>query len=132
MKLHIQLSRYAMVGFVSNVVGYLLFILLSRTGVGHKTAMSLVYAIGVVQTFYFNRTWSFSHQGGFYGTFLRYIIAYVLGYLLNLALLWLAVDRLHIPYQGVQAAAIVMVAVSLFLMHKYWVFPQTTAGTDTV
>ncbi len=125
MKWHIQLSRYAVVGLASNAVGYLLYLLLTYVGMGHKSAMSLLYAVGVAQTFYFNRTWSFRHQGRLHGAFARYVLAYALGYLLNLGLLWLAVDRLHLPHQGVQAGAIVLVAVCLFLMHKYWVFAPT-------
>lgn len=122
MKWHIQLSRYAVVGLASNAIGYLLYLLLTYAGMGHKSAMSLLYAVGVAQTFYFNRNWSFGHQGRVHGALARYVIAYALGYLLNLGLLWFAVDRLHLPHQGVQAVSIVVVAVSLFLMHRYWVF----------
>lgn len=129
MKWHIQLSRYAVVGLASNAVGYLLYLLLTYAGMGHKSAMSLLYVIGVVQTFYFNRSWSFNHQGMAHTAFIRYVIAYALGYLLNLALLWLAVDHLHMPHQGVQAAAIVLVALSLFMMHKYWVFAPSVRST---
>ncbi len=125
MKWRIQLARYAVVGLASNGVGYLLYLLLTYAGMGHKSAMSLLYAIGVAQTFFFNRSWSFGHQGNVHGALVRYVIAYALGYLLNLGILWFAVDRLHLPHQSVQAIAIVAVAVSLFLMHRYWVFAPT-------
>ena len=125
MKWHIQFSRYALVGLTSNFVGYLLYLLLTYAGMGHKTAMTLLYAIGVIQTFYFNRGWSFGYQGNTGGAIARYGIAYALGYLLNFGLLWIGVDRLQLPHQAVQAVAIFMVAACLFLMHRYWVFPQT-------
>lgn len=128
MKWHIELSRYAVVGLASNAVGYFFYLLLTYAGMGHKLAMSLLYAVGVAQTFYFNRAWSFRHQGRFDSAFVRYIIAYGLGYVLNLGLLWLAVDRMHLPHQGVQAGAIVAVAVCLFLMHKFWVFAPSMRG----
>lgn len=131
MKWHIQLSRYAVVGLASNAVGYLLYLLLTYAGMGHKSAMSLLYAVGVTQTFYFNRVWSFRHQGGLRGSLARYIFAHAVGYLLNLGLLWLAVDRMHLPHQGVQAAAIVVVALCLFLMHKYWVFAPSLRRSAT-
>jgi len=130
MKWHIQLSRYAVVGLASNAVGYLLYLLLTHFGMGYKSAMSLLYAVGVVQTFYFNRSWSFGHQGRVHGALARYVIAYALGYLLNLGLLWFAVDRLHLPHQIVQAIAIVLVAASLFLMHRYWVFAEPSVRSQ--
>jgi putative flippase GtrA len=123
MKWHIQFSRYAVVGLVSNLTGYLLYLLLTYADMGPKTAMTLIYAVGIVQTFFFNRGWSFDHQGSVPGAFTRYISAYVLGYLLNFVLLWIAVDHLRLPHQVVQAAAIFLVAACLFLMHRYWVFP---------
>lgn len=128
MKWHIQLSRYAVVGLASNAVGYLLYLLLSYAGMGHKTAMTLLYVVGILQTFHFNRGWTFSHDGKLSGTFMRYLTAYAIGYLFNLTFLWLGADLLHLPHQWVQAAAIAIVALSLFLMQKYWVFPPAVAG----
>jgi putative flippase GtrA len=117
-----QFLRYATVGLVSNLLLYLAYLGLTTTGFGHKTAMTLLYATGVLITFVANRSWSFEHQGFAHAAFVRYVIAYILGYLINFSLLWIAVDQLHLPHQGVQAVAVVLVAISLFLMHKYWVF----------
>lgn len=122
MKWHIQLSRYAVVGLASNAIGYLLYLLLTYLNIGHKSAMTLLYAVGVAQTFYFNRSWSFSHQGKLDRAFFRYVIVYGIGYLLNFAILAIAVDVLHFPHQGVQAVAIVVVAASLFISQRFWVF----------
>lgn len=117
-----QFLRYATVGLASNLLLYLAYLGITATGLGHKTAMTLLYVSGVLITFVANRSWSFAHRGLAQAAFIRYVIAYILGYLLNFALLWFAVDRLHLPHQGVQAVAVVLVAISLFLMHKYWVF----------
>lgn len=124
MKWQIQFSRYAVVGLISNFAGYLLYLLLTYAGMGPKSAMTFLYMVGVVQSFYFNRGWSFGHRGGTSGAFARYGLAYALGYLLNFGLLWLGVDRLQLPHQAVQVVAIFTVAVFLFLMHRYWVFPS--------
>lgn len=124
MKWQVQFSRYAVVGLASNFIGYILYLLLTMAGMGPKTAMTVLYAVGVLQSFLFNRSWSFGHQGNVPGAFARYVIAYALGYLLQFGLLWSAVDQLQLPHQAVMAAAILVVACFLFLMHRYWVFPQ--------
>lgn len=121
---HTQFLRYAMVGVVSNLLLYLAYLGLAGMGMGHKTAMTLLYILGVFSTFFANRAWSFKHQGTPHTAFLRYIIVYVLGYGLNLTLLLVAVDHLQFPHRYVQAVSIVLVAISLFLMHKYWVFAE--------
>ena len=118
----VQFLRYATVGLASNLLLYLAYLGLTAAGLGYKAAMTLLYACGVLITFMANRSWSFEHRGLTRAAFVRYVMAYILGYLLNFVLLWFAVDRLHLPHQGVQAVAVVLVAISLFLMHKYWVF----------
>lgn len=122
MKWHIQLSRYAVVGIASNAVGYLLYLLLTYAGMGHKLAMSLLYAVGVAQTFYFNRKWSFGHNGVITVAFLRYVAAYAFGYAVNLGVLLLLVDSWGWAHQWVQGAMIFILAGMLFLLQRYWVF----------
>lgn len=129
MKWHIQLSRYALVGLVSNIVGYLLYLLLTYAGMGHKTAMTLLYAVGVLQTFYFNRGWSFGHDGEISVAFVRYVSAYAIGYLFNLAMLMLLVDQWGWPHQWMQGVMIFVLACMLFLLQRYWVFRAQALST---
>jgi len=114
--------KYALVGIFSNLLLYLAYLSLTAFGMGHKSAMTLLYVFGVLLTFLVNRSWTFNHDGVIHIVFVRYVAVYVLGYLLNFMLLWLGVDYFNYPHQGVQAFAIVAVAMIVFLMHKYWVF----------
>ena len=119
-----QLFRYAVVGQLSNILLYGAYISLTWLSVEPKIAMTLVYAVGVVQTFFLNKHWSFRHNGMYRPAFTRYCIAYGLGYAINfLAFLWM-VDRLKYPHQLVQAVMIIVVAATLFVVQRYWVFPQ--------
>lgn len=93
---------------------------------GHKLAMSLLYIMGVLQTFFFNRKWSFEHQGVARHALARYVAAYVFGYLLNLVVMLLLVDQYGYPHQVVQGVMIVILAGMLFLLQKYWVFSPST------
>ena len=124
-----QLYRFATVGVISNALLYMAYLLLTLfIGLEHKLAMTLVYVGGVILSFFFNRSWSFGHSGVAHRAFVRYVVANVIGYLLNLALLVLAVDRLNLPHEGVQAVAIVLVAVCTFLLNRYWVFATGRAS----
>ena len=124
-----QFLRYAIVGLGSNLLLYLAYLLLTTLGMGYKSAMTLLYAMGVAQTFLFNSSWSFRHQGALHGAFVRYIASYAFGYILNFTILWLAVDRLGQPHQIVQGVMVLTLAVLLFLLQKYWVFPEREQPT---
>ena len=125
MKFFYQFFRYAAVGLSSNAILYLGYLLLTRSGVGHKTAMTFLYILGVIQTFYFNRRWTFYYRGGHVGSLARYATTYGFGYVLNLTLLVLLVDKFGYPHEVVQGCLILTVAVMIFLCQKFWVFPAT-------
>ena len=118
----LQLVRYAIVGLASNAIGFGLYILLTAFGLGPKLAMSLLYGIGVLQTFLFNKRWTFGHQGAHGPVFVRYCIVYGTGYLVNFLALVVFVDQAGLPHQWVQGVMILMVAVMLFTAQRYWVF----------
>jgi len=117
-----QLLRYALIGVAANVLMYLAYLGLTTLSVGHKLAMTLTYVAGTLLTFLANRSWSFAHRGPSRVALARYLVAYLIGYGLNWAILWVGVDRFRWPHQIVQAGAIGAVAVGLFLIHKFWVF----------
>jgi putative flippase GtrA len=127
---HLQGLRFMVVGLGSNVVLYLLYLFLTTAALGHKTAMTLLFALGVVQTFAFNKRWTFRHQGFIQSSLLKYILIYSLAYLLNLTALLLLVDTLGYPHQIVQGVMILSIALMLFLLQKFWVF-RTPATAPT-
>ena len=117
-----QLLRFAVVGVASNVIGYLLYLLITYLGVAPKLAMTVLYGVGVVTGFVGNRKYTFAHQGGVMATGWRYLMAHSVGYLINLAIQIIMVDHLGYAHQLAQALGICVVAAFLFLMFKYFVF----------
>lgn len=117
-----QFLRFAAIGLASNAVLYTGYLILTALGLNEKIAMTILYIMGVAQTFIFNKRWTFSFEGGNSAPFIRYCLSYAAGYLLNLLTLYVFVDHLGQPHQLVQAFALVEVAIFLFLLHKFWVF----------
>ncbi len=72
----IQGLRYIIVGLASNLVLYVVYLFFTMLGMGHKTAMTLLYVIGTLQTFIFNKRWTFSHVGNIQKSMMRYFAAY--------------------------------------------------------
>ena len=117
-----QLSRYAVVGLVSNVVLYGAYVLLTHWGVEPKLAMTVTFALGITQTFVMNKGWTFSYRGSNSHAYVRYWIAYGAAYVLNFLLLVVFVDRLGFPHQIVQGVLILAIASLLFVAQRFWVF----------
>jgi putative flippase GtrA len=118
-----QFARYVVVGISSNLVGYLLYLTLTGFGVVPKLAMSLLYGFGATLSFLGNRRWTFHNDGSITIGALRFALVYVIGYFLNLALLVIFVDLLGFPHQAVQATAVPVIAIMLFILLRLFVFP---------
>ena len=129
----IQILRYGFVGLASNGALYAAYLILTAAGLGVKLTMTLLYVVGVIQTFIFNKRWTFRHDGPHRTAFARYCISYAFGYFLNLLVLYVLVDRLGYMHQIVQGVMIIGLAAILFLLQKFWVFRTnvslSTSGT---
>ena len=122
-----QFIRYVIVGLASNAVMYIAYIVLTLVGMGPKLAMSLLYGIGVLQTFVFNKNWSFRFEGAATPALVRYATVYAVGYVIQFLALMLLVDQIGLPHQWVMGALILFIALLLFLAQKFWVFRQASA-----
>lgn len=124
-----QSFRYVLVGVISNLVLYIAYLGLTALSMAPKSAMSLLYVVGVVQSFVFNKRWTFGYAGSIRKVLPRYAVAYGGSYLLNLALLAILVDYFRWPHQIVQAGAMGLNALILFLLQRHWVFPKNSDNT---
>lgn len=127
-----QLFSYALIGVLTNVLGYALYLLLTYLWGAPKITMTALYFVGASIGFFANRRFTFRHDGHIGVTGVRYLLAQVAGYLLNLVLLLLFVDWLGLAHQIVQAIAIVLVAIFLFVMLRFFVFAQSAAESEGV
>lgn len=128
MTARIQFIRYVAVGLASNAVIYMAYIVLIRLGMGPKLAMSLLYCVGVLQTFVFNKKWSFRFEGAATPALVRYATIYTVGYVINFFALMLLVDQMGFPHQWVMGVLVLFMAVFFFLAQKFWVFRQPAAS----
>jgi len=118
----VQFLRYVVVGLLSNAVLFSLYLAFTEAGLSSKISMTLLYLMGVLQTFYFNKRWTFVRRGWSGVEVFRYGMVYGLGYLTNLIGLLVFVDLFGLPHQMVQVLMIVLVSIVVFSIQKFWVF----------
>jgi putative flippase GtrA len=117
-----ELIRYAVVGFLSNLAGYLIYLLITWMGVEPKTTVTIFYPIAAAIGYFGHAQYSFSYRGRHGSGFSRYVLAHLFGYLLNIISLYFFVDVLLYPHQMVQFFNIFLVSGFLFLVFKYYTF----------
>lgn len=117
-----QAVTYILIGGLSNAIGYTAYVLLTFAGLTPKTAMTLLYIIVASLNFFGNKKITFSYQGKTIGSGFRYLIAQLIGYLINLAILMVFSDILGYNHLFIQLGAVLTVAVFLFFSQKFFVF----------
>lgn len=117
-----QFLRFAVVGIASNAFLYALYLWLTSFLMTPIIAMTTLYALGLVQTYVFNRRWSFSYKLESKVVFIRYCSVYIGGYIATLATFHVFVDVLKFNHQWIQGVMIIVVAILTFVLHKFWVF----------
>jgi putative flippase GtrA len=118
-----QFARYAIIGLLLNAVLYCAYLLLTRTIMGCREAMTITYGAGVLIGFVLNRKITFRYDGGNAVELLRYFVSYFIGYVINWAALWLLVDRAGMAHEMVQGGMTLTLPIMLFALQRYWVFP---------
>lgn len=120
-RLILQFGKYALVGITSNLLGYLMYLLVT-IWLDPKVAISILYFVGIGVSYIGNKNFTFSQTRNHSYTRIRYFALYLIGYLLNLILIYWLVDLLGFPHQYVQFFLIFVVAILLFLGLRFWVF----------
>jgi putative flippase GtrA len=119
-----EILRFGVVGLGSNALLYLLYLAITAIGVEPKAAMSLLYLVGVLQTFVLNKRWTFQQEGHIRRTAARYWVAYASLYVANIVLLIIFVDIAGFDHRVVQGVLILVIGLVLFALQKYWVFSK--------
>lgn len=97
---------------------------------GDVPANVLGYAIGLANSFLWNRRWTFSHFGDITGTAARFLVAFVLAYAANLATLLLLMRGAGLNPYLAQAFAVVPYTAIFYLGCRHFVF-KAVAGSRT-
>jgi len=125
-----QAASFILIGLAVNAALYAAYVLLTRTLLSSFAAMTVTYCSGIVIGFLLNRRFTFGFDGQKTAAFVRYAVAYALGYLINFAGLWLLTNRWGIPHEIVQGWLILGIAFLLFFFQKYWIFKVASSSNS--
>jgi putative flippase GtrA len=98
-----KIIRFGVVGIMSNAIGYI---------------------IGTIMGYFGNKKFTFGDTQQIHKTIFWYVLAYLGGYIILYAMLYVFVERMHVFHAYVQLVAIVVVAVYLFFMMRFVVFKE--------
>ena len=123
-----QLFRYGLVGLFLNATMYFVYLIITALYFSPFTAVLLLNPLSVLVGFFAHRrlTFKLNSRKWSFLELSKYVFLYVVGFLLNLLLLYVFFERLGHPHQLVQLAAIFIVAGFLFISMKLFIYSDNT------
>lgn len=129
LRAHRELVSYVFWGVMTTLVNYAAYFLLTRgLGVYYLTANVIAWAVSVLFAYFTNKLFVFRSTDWAWRVALRELWQMVASRLfsgaLELGILWLFVDALHLPDAPVKLLANVVVVVVNYVLSKWVVFKK--------
>jgi putative flippase GtrA len=116
------LQRYVGVGAINTLVGFVVIFALTWQGASPWIANASGYGVGLAVGFLLSRTLVFGAGGALGRDGARYLMAFALAYLANLAVLRISLEWMGLSPYGAQLLAAVTYTGAMYLLCRHVVF----------
>jgi len=124
-RLRFQFAKFVAVGVFNTTIGLAcIFAAKAFLGWGDLAANVSGYAVGLATSFMLNRTWTFRDRGRVSPALLRFLGAFLLAYLANLATVFALRDLVGVDSYVAQALGIVPYTGLFFMVSRALVFVE--------
>jgi putative flippase GtrA len=118
-----QFVKFGIVGVSNTLLTFLVFTLLVKVfGVWYLAASGIGFAVGAVNGYLLNRSWTFRGHSTDMMSAVRWTLVQSCGLVINLGLVYAFVDGAHLDKLIGQALAVVIVVVLTFFANRSWTF----------
>ena len=129
--IHKQFIKFTIVGIIASGIhiGTVIFLVELYSMNPVKSSVP-AYIAALLTAYILNKTWTFQHKDTLIKAFIPYTLVSTLGLGLNILIMTVLIEQLHIKYFFALAAAVIIVPVVTFTLHKYWTFNPSTRNNN--
>lgn len=127
MKIIKQVIKFSVVGIINTGITIItIFILAKLLNFNYILANIIGYILGLINSFFFNRFWTFKSGGKYANQGVRFIIVFLICYMLQLGMLVLLKEKLSVSADFAQLIGMVFYTCLNFLLSKFYTFKKET------
>ena len=115
--------KFSLVGVLNTIIGYGIFFILSFY-VNYILALLIAHIIGVMNSYFWNRSWVFQSKKNKIIEFLKFYSVYGIMLLINIATLYYLVSIFEISPQVSQLIILPFITILTYAGHNYWSFKK--------
>ena len=114
--------KFSFVGFINTAVFYGIYYLLLQLGFSYVVALSGGTAIGIINSYIWNKLYTFKTKKLSVSETLKFLVVYVVQYLSNLLVIYICIEFIGV---SPELAGLPAVGIGVFISyfgHKFWTF----------
>ncbi|MDP4000080.1 MAG: GtrA family protein [bacterium] len=117
-----QFVKFVLVGLTTTAINFTVYGLLLIVGVYYLTAAVISFSVATLNSYTWNRIWTFRAGRHHIGKLAKFTVVQLLGLSFNLIGLWLLVEYAGLHEFPAQVLANGVVVMSNFVGNKFWTF----------
>ena len=124
----LKAGKFAIVGVANTLIDFGVFTVLAQLlGVNVYLSQFVSYSAGTLNSYIFNRSWTFRSKDRFFSPALvKFLVLSALMFLLSTAILYLCFDVAGFPKLIAKGVSTCITLVVNFLANRFWVFGGET------
>ncbi|MBT3538542.1 GtrA family protein [Candidatus Parcubacteria bacterium] len=120
-----QFIMFVVIGSINTALGYGVYIAcLYFLSMHYALALVVEYIFGIINSYIWNRRFTFRSKKQHSETFGKFVMVYVVMFLLNYIFLYIFIDILHWHVAASQIVALMLIVPITFVAHKSWSFSK--------
>ena len=116
--------KFISVGLLNTLVTYITFYLLLSLGINYKVAATVGYILGILNSYIWNKYWTFKSKKTIKVEFAKFIIVYLFSYIVNIITLTIFVEIFDMIPEIGEIFGISLATIISYLGLKYYSFKQ--------
>lgn len=125
----VRIGRFLAVGVLNTLVGLgTIYLCKWLGGMDDVTANVVGYAVGLANSFAWNRKWTFGHSGAVLPAIARFLLVFLISYLLNLGTVMAAIHWFGVNSYVAHAIGIAPYTAFFYLGSRHFAFKSAPAG----
>jgi putative flippase GtrA len=126
MSIFLQFAKFGIVGVSNTIVtAVVIWLLLKMAHATDVVANIIGYGAGVINSFVWNRKWTFAVDSKIKDTFLKFILTFVISYFVQFGIMKLLICTLPIDNYWCHLMAMIPYTIVNFMLNKYYTFKNT-------
>lgn len=128
----IYLGRYIGSGTFNTLMGFAVIFAVMWAGFSPVIANIAGYGVGFVLGFVLSRKIVFRSNGSFVRESVRYLIAFLLAFILNLFVLHVVIKNLGFPAAVAQVAGAVVYTIAMYTLTRFYAFSPSPVSKGSI